>query len=251
MDIERLASILIAARQSGNRLATLPPEVMPANAAEGYAVQDEIVSRLGVAVAGWKVGASSPSAEPQAGPIVVDRLKPSPAQFALLPNAFRTVEAELAFRLGADLPPRSLPYREDEVWEAIATLHVGIEILESSYIDRRKLPEAAVLADLLNNGGYAVGPAIADWHGLDLAMPEAVLLIDGKEIRRAKSGTPGGHPKRLIAWLANHAAARGRPLKRGDVVTTGSHTGMFDAPAGATVTARFEGIGEATLSFTV
>jgi 2-keto-4-pentenoate hydratase len=249
MDVDRLATKLIEARRSGQRIATLTAEEIPATAAEAYAVQDAILSRLGIAIAGWKVGAASASAEPQAGPILADRLKPSPATFALLPNALRTVEAELAFRLARDLPTRSLAYSDDEVWSAVASLHVGIEVLESSFVDRRKISEHAVLGDLLNNGAYCYGAATADWRAVNVATPAAILTIDGKEIRRAQAGTPGGHPKRLLAWLANHAAARGRPLKAGQTVTTGSHTGMVDAPPGAQVTARFENIGEAQLNF--
>jgi 2-keto-4-pentenoate hydratase len=249
MDVEHLAQRLIAARRSGARIAALSPDEIPATAAEAYAVQDAILRRLGIPVSGWKVGAASANAEPQAGPILADRLKPSPAAFALLPNAFRTVEAEIAFQMARDLPTRSLAYSEDEVWNAVGSLHIGIEILESSYVDRRKIAEHAVLGDLLNNGGYSYGAAIDDWRALDVATPQAILIIDGKEVRRAKAGTPGGHPKRLLAWLANHAASRGKPLKRGDIVTTGSHTGMFDAPPGSQVTARFEGIGEASLKF--
>jgi 2-keto-4-pentenoate hydratase len=249
MDAERLAEKLIATRRSLNRLAALAPDEIPATAAEGYAVQDAILRRLALPIAGWKAGASSPTAEPQAGPILADRMKPSPASFAMPANAFRTVEGEIALTLGRDLPTRSEAYREDEVWDAMATLHVGIEVLESSFVDRRKLSEHAVLGDLLNNGAYTFGAAIKDWRQLNVATPEASIWIDGKEVRRAKAGTPGGHPKRLLTWLANHAAARGVPLKAGMVITTGSHTGMLDAPPGATVTARFDGIGEATLTF--
>ena len=249
MDVERLAEKLIATRRSLERLAALSPDEIPASAAEGYAVQDAILRRLAIPIAGWKVGASSPGAEPQAGPILADRLKPSPARFAMPANAFRTVEGEVAFMLGRDLPTRSQGYGEDEVWDAMATLHVGIEVLESSFIDRRRISEHAVLGDLLNNGAYCYGAAVKDWRHLDVATPEASIAIDGKEVRRAKSGTPGGHPKRLVAWLANHAAARGLPLKAGMIITTGSHTGMLDAAPGATVTARFQGIGEASLQF--
>jgi 2-keto-4-pentenoate hydratase len=249
MDVERLAARLIEARRSGQRIAALESEEIPATAAEGYAVQDAILRRLAIPIAGWKVGAASPSAEPQAGPILADRLQPSPATFQLLPNALRTVEAELAFRLARDLPTRSLGYSEDEVWSAIASLHVGIEVLESSFVDRRKISEHAVLGDLLNNGAYCYGAAITDWRALNVATPAAILTFDGKEIRRAQAGTPGGHPKRLLAWLANHAAARGQPLTAGQIVTTGSHTSMVDAPRGAQVTVRFENVGEAQLNF--
>jgi 2-keto-4-pentenoate hydratase len=112
------------------------------------------------------------------------------------------------------------------------------------------LPEWAPLADLQNNGAFCYGAPIADWRRFDVLKPQAVLLINGKEVRRANAGTPGGHPQRLLTWLANHAASRGRPLQRGTIVTTGSHTGIYDAPAGAQVTARFDGIGEAALNFT-
>ena len=249
MDVERLAEKLIATRRSLDRLAALGPDEIPASAAEGYAVQDAILKRLAIPIAGWKAGASSSTAEPQAGPILVDRLKPSPARFATPAKAFRTIEGEVAFTLGRDLPTRSQAYGEDEVWDAMATLHVGIEVLESSFIDRRKISEHAVLGDLLNNGAYCFGAAVKDWRGLNVATPEASIWIDGKEVRRAKAGTPGGHPKRLLTWLANHAATRGLPLKAGMIITTGSHTGMLDAAPGATVTARLEGIGEATLQF--
>jgi 2-keto-4-pentenoate hydratase len=250
MDVDRLAEKLIATRRSLDRLAALAPDEIPATAAEGYAVQDAILHRLAIPIAGWKAGASSPTAEPQAGPILADRLQQSPARFAMPAKAFRTVEGELAFTLGRDLPTRSQAYGEDEVWDAMAALHVGIEVLESSFIDRRKLSENAVLGDLLNNGAYCYGAPIKDWRALDVATPEASIWIDGKEVRRAKAGTPGGHPKRLLTWLANHAAIRGLPLKAGMVITTGSHTGMLDAPPGATIEARFENIGSATLTFT-
>lgn len=249
MRVEALAEKLIATRRSLERIAALAPDEIPANAAEGYALQDAILKRLAIPIAGWKVGAASSSAEPQAGPILADRLQPSPARFAMPANAFRTVEGEVAFMLGRDLPTRSQGYCEDEVWDAIASAHVGIEVLESSFVDRCKISEYAVLGDLLNNGAYCYGAAVKDWRRLDVATPEASIAINGKEMRRAKAGTPGGHPKRLLGWLANHAAARGHPLRAGMIITTGSHTGMLDAPPGTAVTAKLEGIGEATLQF--
>jgi 2-keto-4-pentenoate hydratase len=249
MDVDTIAATLIEARRSGNRIAALGAAEAPSSSDEAYAVQEAMLHRLGGVIGGWKAGAPSPEAEPQAAPLLADWMQASPARFALRPNALRTVEAELAFSFARDLPPRPEPYGEEEVWEAVAAMHVAIEILESSFVDRRRVPEFAPLADLQNNGGFCYGPPIPDWRRFDVRTPRAVLLIDGKEVRRAASGTPGGHPRRLLAWLANHAARRGHPLKRRDIVTTGSHTGMYDAPAGAQVTAKFEGVGEASLTF--
>jgi 2-keto-4-pentenoate hydratase len=250
MDVEAFAARLIAARQSGARIATLGQDEAPASAAAAYAVQEAILRRLGLGIVAWKAGAASAAAEPQAAPILADRAQPSPARFALPPHALRTVEAELAFSFARDLPRRAAPYGEDEVWDAIAALHIAIEVLESSFADRRTVPELAPLADLQNNGAFCYGPPLDPWRQFDVLKPQAVLLINGRAVRRANAGTPGGHPRRLLTWLANHAAERGHPLVKGDIVTTGSHTGLYDAPPGAQVTARFEGIGEATLTFT-
>ena len=144
MDVDAIAANLIEARRSGNRIAALGAAEAPSSSDEAYAVQEAMLRGLNGTIAGWKAGASSPEAEPQAGPLLADRVKPSPARFALRPNALRTVEAELAFSFARDLPPRPLPYGEDEVWEAVDAMHVAIEILESSFVDRRQIGRAHV-----------------------------------------------------------------------------------------------------------
>ncbi len=42
----------------------------------------------------------------------------------------------------------------------------------------------------------------------------------------AAGGNPAGDPLRLVTWLANHGAHRGRPLRAGDIVAMGSCTGL-------------------------
>jgi 2-keto-4-pentenoate hydratase len=51
-------------------------------------------------------------------------------------------------------------------------------------------------------------------------------------------------------WLANHCAARGLGLAAGQVVTTGSFTGMQFAPAGAQVRGEIDGLGAVEAAFT-
>ncbi len=66
----------------------------------------------------------------------------------------------------------------------------------------------------------------------------------------AVGGNAAGHPRRLLTWLANHCARRGRALAAGDIVTTGTHTGLVFAAPGATATVRFPGVGEASVTLT-
>lgn len=245
---ERLAALLIQARISGQRLGDIPADLAPRDEDAAYALQDLVADKLGVCVAAWKVGAASPASQPSCAPIFAGHVVKSPAHLLATRDGLNGVEAELAFRIGRDLPARATPYDENEVWAAIESLHVAIEYLESRFRDRNATPDLAVLADNISNGGLCWGPAVEGWRQTDFVKPEARLVIDGEEAAKAVGGNAAGHPKRLVAWLANHVARRGRPLTAGILVTTGSHTGLHVAPLRAPVVARFTGLGEAQLT---
>jgi 2-keto-4-pentenoate hydratase len=246
---EALAALLVAARQSGRRVGALPPGLVPATADDAYAVQEAVMRRLGARIAGWKVGAASPQGEPNCAPLFADLVAPSPAQFAAGAAELRIVEAELAFRLGTALPARVVPYGDDEVWDAFETMHVAIELVDTRFAEWRGMDKLALLADNQNNGGFCFGAAIRDWRATDFLRQPASLLVDGAEAASAVGGNNAGHPRRLLTWLANHCARRGLPLAAGTIVTTGAHA-LVTAPPHAAVTARFAGLGEASLTLT-
>lgn len=244
-----LAERLLAARRSGRRLDTLPPELVPATADEAYAVQDKVAAALG-RIAGWKVGAASPEAEPNCAPLFADLVTASPARWPAARFPLRGIEGELAFRFGRALPPRAQPYGEDEVWDAVDTLHPAIELVESRFADFRAMDKLALLADNQSNGAFCHGAPVRRWRDVDFLRQPASLVVDGKEVASAVGGNAAGHPRRLLAWLANHCARRGRGLLAGDIVTTGTHTGLVFLASGQTATVRFAGLGEAALTLT-
>lgn len=246
MNAEGAARRLVEARRSGHPLAGLDADLRPSSNRDAYEVQEAAMRLLGATEAGWKVGGSDPKAEPQAAPLISSLVQKSPARFTARPNGFRAVEAELCLMLGRDLPSRPDPYGEDEAWSAVASVHVAIELLDTRYADRTVLAPPVLLADMQTNGGFCYGPA-NPVAAVDFLGARASLLIDGKEVKSAVGGNQAGHPKRLLAWLAGHAASCGRPLKKGTIVTTGSHTGITVAPLGSRVTARFAGLGELVL----
>src|SRR5579862_7130659 len=161
MSAERLAALLIGARISGRRIISLAPELAPRDEDAAYAVQELVAARLGVKVAGWKVGASGPKSPPNCAPLFAGHVVKSPAHLLASRAGLNGVEAELAFRLGRDLPARGRPYGEDEVWDAVESLHPAIEFLDTRFADRKAVPELALLADNLSNGGFCYGPAAA------------------------------------------------------------------------------------------
>jgi 2-keto-4-pentenoate hydratase len=70
-----------------------------------------------------------------------------------------------------------------------------------------------------------------------------VMAADGVKRRELKGSNPAGTDLvRLLVWLANSEVARAAGgIAAGQVVTTGSWTGLLLQPPGTHVTARFAG----------
>ena len=60
----------------------------------------------------------------------------------------------------------------------------------------------------------------------------------------------GGHPFEAVAWLANALAARGRGLRAGDIVMTGSIVATKWPSAGDEIVVAIDSLGEARLNLT-
>jgi 2-keto-4-pentenoate hydratase len=245
-----LSERLAAAWEGGAPLGMLPAGLIPPTAEAAYAAQAALVARLVPRfgpIVGWKVGAPSPTAEPAASPLLADLVQPSPARFGGQRLRLRGIEAEVAFRFGQALPPRREPYGEAEVSTAIHSIHPAIELVETRFEAWEGPPGLAKLADLGSNGGFCFGVGSTDWRSRDLARPTVGLEIDGKSIAERTGGNTAGHPMRTLVWLVNHTGRLGHGLKAGDIVTTGSHTGLVFAGQGSRVVARVAGLGEAML----
>lgn len=237
------ASLLRAARANpAQTLSALPEALRPADRAASYAIQAKLAE--GVAIGGWKVGLSSPT-QCFCAPMPEAGIHPSPATFG--PGRLRGIEAEVAFRMGASLPPRGTPYSRDEVIAALATAHPIIEVLESAYTDPDLVDPLSNLADSVVHGGFVYGAGLADWHGLDFPKITVTQTIDGAEMQR--TGNPAGDMIRLVEWLANEGSLWAGGLKAGQFVTCGSWTGKTLAPPGAHARVSFPGLGEAEVRF--
>ena len=155
----------------------------------------------------------------------------------------RGVEAEIAVRMGRDLPGRPGGYSRAEVVAAIASAHPAIELLQSRFVDVEAVPKLSALADSLSHWGLVVGAAIPGWAAVDLAGEGVAVLADGVAVKRGL-GNPAGDMIRLVVWLANEGALWAGGLRAGQYVTTGSWTGKDYVGAGARVRMAFDHCGE-------
>jgi 2-keto-4-pentenoate hydratase len=246
--VHQAADLLIAARRDpAKRLAALPEALRPADQAAAYAIQ-RLVAATFPAIGGWKVGAAGPDAPPICGALPASGVVPSPAVLSSAMHTMRGIEAEVAFRIGRDLPPRGAPYSRDEVMDAMQSAHPAIEVLESRYLDPDAVDALSNLADTQMHGGFVWGAPVADWRGIDFAAETVVQEVDGAA-PLTRTGNPAGDMVRLVVWLANEGSVWAGGLKAGQFVTCGSWTGKTLAGPNATVRVHFPSLGVAELSF--
>ena len=236
-----MSGALLAARRSGPQPAWR--DILPADRAAAYAIQDATVAALGP-IGGWKVGAKSPDAEPICAPLPASGIVASGATLTGPAWRLRGIEAEVALRVARDLDGGPLP---PDAFDAVLP---AIEVVETRLADFQVSDPLAQLADLQSHGALVLGASAALAPGqLDLRVVEVRLTFDGTEVAHTRGGNPAEDVWRLLQWLATHVAARGLPLRAGQVVTTGSLTGMLFTVQGARVEAILTRIGTVGLRF--
>ena len=245
--VETIARRLIDARRTRTRISLA--EFALTDAAEAYAVQDLVLQSLGP-VGGWKVGAKGLEGTPTCAPLPAAGILRTPASVADGAWRARGIETEVAVRFDADLPERESPYTLVEIEAAIGALMPAIEVVETRLIEFPSAPPLAMLADMGAHGALVLGEAIAFRPGmLDIKGIAARQWFDGREVANTVGANPAVDIGRLLVWLVNHCAARGLGLVRGQVVTTGSLTGMLFAPAGGRARGLVTGVGECEVAF--
>lgn len=253
----RAAAILIEARETVAQIDALPEDCRPQTAADGYAIQDRVALELGYRVLGWKIGCTAVDqqralgvTEPFAGRLFAPLVQDSPGIFAASAFVMRGIEVEFAFRTARELPPRPSPYAIDEVAEAVAALHPGIEIVSCRFRNWRSVGSANLIADNGVNGAFVFGPAVEAWRDRDLAAHQATLTINGRQACEGRGEKVLGNPLNALTWLVNHLSERGLGLEADRFVTTGTCLGIHSAEAGDEIIADFGDLGRAQVRFT-
>lgn len=254
---EQAASILWRHWQEGTRLDQLPVEVRPATRADGYAIQACCERRSASPLFGWKIAATSEAGQrhinvdgPLAGRLLAERVLGDGATVPLANCLMRVAEVELAFRLGADLPPRAQPYRVDEVMAAVATLHPAIEIPDSRYRDFCAVGAPQLIADNACAHQFVLGPPTgARWRDRDLAAHEVSAVVEGKSSHAGKGANVLGDPRIALTWIANELSGLGLGLAEGQVVTTGTCVVPVNVMPGDRFVASYGDFGRLAVTF--
>ena len=251
-----LAEDLWAARTGGG-VAAIPPGHEPASAAAAYEVQAAMVKLAGLPQVGWKIGATTAATqallevdEPLVGPLFAPHVHADGAEVRLVAAHRPGLESEFLVGLAADLPPRERPYEADEAAAAVDFLAPAFEIIGCRFEGGLVGKGVLVIADGGANAGIVRGEPVRDWRRFDLGNRPVRLSLNGVEVASGSSSDlVFGDPIGAIAWLANQPALAGRGLKRGEIVMTGTCTGITQIQAGDRAEADYGEFGRVRATF--
>ena len=224
-----------------------PPDTVE----DAYAIQEIVTERLGAGISAWKTSAPDPESVPIAAPIFSDLVYTSGSKIPASELFVIGIEGEIAFRIGRDLPPRDKPYSPEDLLESISDMLPAIEIVDTRMQDGFSQNKNLLLADNQSNGGLVVGEGVSNWKNLDFSRLEASVSVNGALEYSGIAGNRAGDLICLMAWAANHCANRGRPFRAGDIITTGTYTGILFVEPGAGVVVDFPAIGTVEVSFPI
>lgn len=244
------ARSFVCARLRAQALTDYPGR-LPRDLDEAYARQDAAIELWPDHIAGWKVG-KIPDAwlarlgeERLVGPIfagAVQWLAPEVSvPIAVIQGGFAAVEAEYIFVLGADAAADRLEWSAADAERLVGELRLGIEFAGSPLATINELGPAVVVSDFGNNAGLLVGPAVDNWRQQSWEALSCATFVGNRLVGRGGAAFLPGGPLTALAAALVRCARRGRPLKAGDLISTGASTGIHDIRVGEHARVEFAG----------
>ena len=240
------------ARQQREPFRNLPDDLRPGTMAEAYKAQ-EAYSRLAEPLYGMVGGAKIATttrvmqrlmgiAHPCSGVIFARTIHSSGARLQTTDFVNLRIECEIALKLGADLPASGAPWTSEAAALAVAGAMPAFELIEDRHANYAHTDVFSMIVENCWNGGVVVAapkpiPVTA------LAGVSCHLTVDGKIAGEGAAEDPGA----TLAWLANHLAQRGRDLKAGMVVITGSLIPTVSIAGGQRAVFAVNGLGETVI----
>lgn len=214
-----------------------------------YAVQDLVTGELGADIRAWK---TSPLDDGTAfaGPIYAADIFQSGAEISASKFHVIGIEGEIAFRINRDLPAQDQPYTRDDILASISEMIPLIELVDTRMVDGMDQDMTLKMADNQSNYGIVIGAVSSkDWNDVNATTAEVHLTVNGESLFSGTSSSPITDMFDLMAGTANSCAKYDRPVRAGDIITTGSCTGIVFIEPGSNVVLDFPEIGRVEVSF--
>ena len=197
----RGGALLWQAWQGRRQIAALPEDCRPETLDDAYAVQEGLVESAGLAIAGYKIGATNAQVQarfgvdaPFSGRLFADYVSESPLRVPADTVNFHASEAEFDFVMTRALDPRAAPYTRDDVRAAVASVHPAIEVPDSRYADWLAMKAPDLIGDNAIGCLLALGPEASGLLDHDLAGQPVIVRINGEVVSEGAAPTCSAIP---------------------------------------------------------
>lgn len=251
-----LAARLLAVREGAPPLEEVAPADRPQDVARAYAIADRIVAALEPRygpVVGYKVGATSVQGqrmlgltEPFYGRVLRQWLV-SDGGILKSCGSPSSVEPEVGFLIGANLPPRREEYSGTEVASAIGRIIPLLEINCPAFARPFEMGGLCLIADNGVTKGFVLGGPGSSSSAAGLSDEKVTLSRNGETCAVGSAEVVLGDPFNAVVWLVNTLRAQGRGLRAGDVIASGAMTPHVPLAAGDIILANYSTLGHVRL----
>ncbi len=236
--VEQIATALAEAHRTGKRIDVSAFPVP--NYEQALEIQRRVQAGLG-AVSGFKVARRAEGA-PVIAPIRSDCTRPSGASVPV--RDVMGIELEIGFELTAD--PSGDMLADPKVF---FRPRIVLELVDTRLSGAAESPMLK-LADMQINAGVVIGPAMEGWDGRDFGQVGVALRCGTKQVVNGRATVPGGSALANLALLCGHVGAHCGGLRKGQIILTGSLSGLEYFPADTEVHGKIDALGEINCQLT-
>jgi 2-oxo-hept-3-ene-1,7-dioate hydratase len=257
-EIVRMGEALYQAEMTHQQID--PPSVnFPyINYEEAYEIQKvfvECMQNNGMTISGKKVGLTSKAMrktaniyEPDYGFIFSELFFPNGSLIPLGRFIAPRIECELAFKLKKDLDKPDVTL--EDVIEATEYVVPCLEICDFRiFRDKVQRLVKDSIADNAAFGGYVLGDIPIYVDDLDLSLVPYAFDVNNQQVEVSCGAAVYDDPALSVAWLANTFYALHAPLKKGEIVLSGSAVASVPVHPGDYFRCRYGKYGEVACKF--
>lgn len=229
--LEQLADSVLMARQKHLQTDILSRHIPDLELADAYHIQFSMLEKelqQGAKLVGWKLGGTatkdSTKFNPALGYMLDRNLMPDQGTIPVdhFPGGSAVVEAEIGFRIKKDMAKgvQSVAELMDHIDYVVGAIEMAQATATSS--NETPLDINYVIASGLGHVGIATGNVKMSPSNFDFENETAKCYINDELVVDGISSNIFGTPINALYEAANLLAAKGYPLKTGDLVITGS-----------------------------
>lgn len=243
----------------GRQIGALPEGIRPQTREDGYAIQAGWEDFSNAPPIGWKIAATNTAAQnhlgvdaPLAGRIFREMIVEPGGVCPFANNSMKVAELEFAFVMGSTLPPKHEAYLLEEVYDAVAGLHLAIEIPDSRYRASNQVGAAQLIADNACANKFVFGPQVrTEWRKTSLARQRVCGLINRAPRGEGWGANVLGDPLLALLWLVNELSNQGMSLREGQIVSTGTCVDPMPITSGDYIEGDFGSFGSVDVKISV